>query len=379
MKLSSVERLPPELLEIIFLEALEVNFARAFLKVATAVSRERVFEILLIHAFWNPRQRISNGNSTSRNLDSPLSQWDYHESRAFTKRLPCALYRILPPEHQKRLQATVTSCKWFNSRRLRVVQHTMLEMTLESVDSSIVRWEPYCYARQSRNTLSPIQIGDSLPVPRSVELCRNEPMQSIRVLDNFSFLVQRPESTKSFQTCTMFRFPEKALRGPWSNDRVDLLFNLWWNLDRKFKGTHFCLNRPAVSGDMVPEVCPSAYEEGIKNALKRRNTAVLLCLLDIRRCALLRSDESVEKARLPDEIFALALYYCTQKLDILQMLVQADLEWTLRRTKLQDPTSLPHAPAMATARDLAEAFLKISKYDSTQPRPFYNMPWPGIG
>ncbi|KAJ6116127.1 hypothetical protein N7523_005600 [Penicillium sp. IBT 18751x] len=250
----------------------------------------------------------------------------------------------------------------------------MLEMTLESVDSSIVRWEPYSYARQP-----PTPREDSIPPPRLVQDTETGLIRRIRVLDNFSYLVECPQSTQSFQTCIMAGFPDKALCGPWTTDKVDLLFNLWWNLDRKFKGTHFRFYEPVPSGYMIPEVRPQAYEEGIKKALINGNAAVIICLLDIRRCALLQSNETRKHARLPDEIFALALYYCTRRRDILQMLVQADLEWQWAHPEQTNSASLPKTDSTATARDLTQAHLKELAYDVTRPRPSYDVPWPGVG
>lgn len=55
--LSTIERLPVELLEKIFIYSLNVNFARSSPYLAAAVSNERVYRLLILLAFWDNDER----------------------------------------------------------------------------------------------------------------------------------------------------------------------------------------------------------------------------------------------------------------------------------------------------------------------------------
>lgn len=51
MPLSTIESLPNEIIEAIFLEALEINLALSSNVIAAAISREPVYTVFMIHAF----------------------------------------------------------------------------------------------------------------------------------------------------------------------------------------------------------------------------------------------------------------------------------------------------------------------------------------
>lgn len=103
-KLSRLERLPVELLEKIFLYALNVNFARCSPVLTAAVSSERVYRVLVLLAFWkNPLPSLSlsaTGIVRNKGNDAVVRTLRPFDSAP------------LDEEEQRLLQTAVLRCKW---------------------------------------------------------------------------------------------------------------------------------------------------------------------------------------------------------------------------------------------------------------------------
>ncbi|PYH99876.1 hypothetical protein BO71DRAFT_367940 [Aspergillus ellipticus CBS 707.79] len=97
-KLSSLESLPVELIERIFLYSLNVNFGRSSLPLKAAVSSERVYRALILLAFWDDSSTLIAGTHNSEAAISRiLRPIDYHP---------------LSDADRRHLQDAILRCKW---------------------------------------------------------------------------------------------------------------------------------------------------------------------------------------------------------------------------------------------------------------------------
>ncbi|KAJ5757340.1 uncharacterized protein N7511_006034 [Penicillium nucicola] len=97
--MSMLEALPHEVIEQIFLFSLELNFPRASPFLSKALSRENVYRVLILLAFWvDPRTY-----SGSKAIDRMMAPFDYTP---------------LEEDERKTLQEAVIKCKWCTANRL---------------------------------------------------------------------------------------------------------------------------------------------------------------------------------------------------------------------------------------------------------------------
>ena len=85
--ISRLESLPVELLEMIFLYSLNVNLPRASLLLARALSRERIYRLLILLAFWDD----SDSDEELTQTPMPSYVWDLE------KKNNEAIFQILRP------------------------------------------------------------------------------------------------------------------------------------------------------------------------------------------------------------------------------------------------------------------------------------------
>lgn len=93
---SWLERLPAELLEQIFLHALEINMAKASLFLCRTLSRESIYRTLILFAFFEDDEK------------HPV------ETRHFSP----AVYRTLSFKERLRLQQGIMDCRWCSLTRI---------------------------------------------------------------------------------------------------------------------------------------------------------------------------------------------------------------------------------------------------------------------
>ncbi|OQD86061.1 hypothetical protein PENANT_c008G00530 [Penicillium antarcticum] len=91
--MSMLEALPYEVIEQIFLYSLELNFPRASPFLSQALSRENVYRILILLAFWRDL-RTYPGSKTINRMMAPFD------------------YTPLEEDERKTLQEAVLKCKW---------------------------------------------------------------------------------------------------------------------------------------------------------------------------------------------------------------------------------------------------------------------------
>jgi hypothetical protein len=113
-KLSQLECLPVELIEKIFLYALDVNLPRASPSLAAALSSERIYRILILLAFWDDPPR-ANDTSTVE-IAKAFQPLDY---------IP------LEDEERRRLQCSILLCRWCTVRRIQALLPDLMRLTLQ--------------------------------------------------------------------------------------------------------------------------------------------------------------------------------------------------------------------------------------------------------
>ncbi|KAI7975971.1 hypothetical protein EIK77_007297 [Talaromyces pinophilus] len=140
---SALEQLPVELLERIFLYALETNFCRASPFLASAVSSERIYRTLIRLAFF----KDSESEDGETPWPIPVSGQQVKTAR---ERIAAALkpadYDTMRLDEADRanLQATILKCKWCTKQRIQAQLPALMQMTIQKhwVGTGIVISDP---------------------------------------------------------------------------------------------------------------------------------------------------------------------------------------------------------------------------------------------
>ena len=236
---SPLEYLPTELIEKIFLEALEVNLARAPFLIARQVSRPAVYKDFLLQAYWNDpqdcvRDPYLHWNSIYQDIQSPKD--DYTDRGIFGHVFHTTKYKPMKIGEQKRLQHLVSSCRWFTATRFQQIVPSLLMLTLNTVcyqrtmsDGRLL--EPWLNENERCNT------PDS--VNSTVSLGFDDRLKDFAILDDFTvegaYLDTTHGRTHMIRTARVFCLPSKVLHGPWTQERVQLLVLLRRAFGRRFR------------------------------------------------------------------------------------------------------------------------------------------------
>lgn len=128
---SGLLSLPSELIEKIFLYSLEINFPRSSLHVARAVSRERIYKVLFLLAFWEgPTSSVNHGAVTTESrtrMDLPPhgSSIDEHIpkikglARLLSNTFSPICYVPLSVPEKRTLQSQLLPCRWCTLDRMK--------------------------------------------------------------------------------------------------------------------------------------------------------------------------------------------------------------------------------------------------------------------
>ena len=117
--ISILESLPVELLEMIFLYSLNVNLPRASPFLAGALSRERIYELLILLAFWD------DSDLDGEIIKAPLPSyhgWNLEKNNETICRILRPLgrgYRPLSSDERGSLQSAIMRCRWCSVERIR--------------------------------------------------------------------------------------------------------------------------------------------------------------------------------------------------------------------------------------------------------------------
>lgn len=140
---SALEQLPVELLERIFLYALETNFCRASPFLASAVSSERIYRTLIRLAFFKDAEDEDGRDC----LPNPGSGHQVKKARErIAEALKPADYKTMRLDEADRanLQATILRCRWCSKKRILVQLPALAQMNIWKnwVGSGIVISDP---------------------------------------------------------------------------------------------------------------------------------------------------------------------------------------------------------------------------------------------
>ncbi|KAJ6003718.1 hypothetical protein N7522_006410 [Penicillium canescens] len=325
MALSAIECLPPEIIETIYLDALEVNLARASKVIAAAVSREAVYNSFMIQALWNDPQDCVRPRYSDREfvyMDVRCIKRDYRESPGFQSELRLAAYRPLLISDQKELQRKVMSCRWFNIHRLERVLPTLLALTLDAILlQEKTRFPSKAIQRREWSGTSTMDAFRALRVHTN-----DGSPKRLRIMDQFAIEAEYsvPEHGRShiIRPVRVFSLPDKALHGPWCDDRVNLLVAL-----RRAFGKRFARHDLSYSAmrqqTLAPVISGMACLQGIKDAIAEGNRLALLYLLDIKENFRPVATNILHQTLFPDQLLKMAIHTHTPDFDIIKLLIRA--------------------------------------------------------
>lgn len=336
MQRLTIECLPCEILEHIFLEAQEVNLARASRTIAAAVSQESIYDVFMINAFWNDpqdciRRRHFDRECTYINLR--FSKTDYHESWLFQRKLRPGRYQPLRIEDQKELQRSVIACQWFNIHRFQRILPTLLALTLEALRLQ----------ERSRFPMlgeKPRQLaGSSKLVPHHVSdhaISDGYPKR-LRIVDNFA--IQATYETVAhgkshiIRTARILVLPDRILRGPWDVDRLNLLVNLRRAFGKRL-GPFVSNLESSIQSTIAPVFCDHACLQGIDVAVRQNSLVALMYLIEIREGFPSSCTNGTQKVPLPNHLVTMAMENDTIDFQILCLLVRAHISAIRSRSEM---------------------------------------------
>lgn len=107
-----LEALPVEIIEQIFLKSLNLNFPRASRVLAAALSREHIYRLLIILAFWDDAPVENPGSVAIERVFAPLE------------------YVPLELEERIALQKQIWHCRWLNLKRVKEQLPTIMLLTI---------------------------------------------------------------------------------------------------------------------------------------------------------------------------------------------------------------------------------------------------------
>jgi hypothetical protein len=148
---SWLERLPAELIEQVFLHALEINMAKASPLLGRTLSSESIYRILLLFAFF----------------------LDYGDHPVEAKHFIPAAYRLLGFEEKLVLQRGILECRWCTLARVRQCLPTLRRLAMVQNWHQKRGWELYganCLAVQRRRWQEEGGVGPSSQSPRPSSL-----------------------------------------------------------------------------------------------------------------------------------------------------------------------------------------------------------------
>jgi hypothetical protein len=276
-----LEALPRELIEHIFLHSLNLNLPRASPVLAAALSREHIYKLLIILAFW----------------DDP---WDEPTSEAIDRILAPLEYRPLTLDERAKLQQDVFRSRFCTMDRVRDQIPNIIILTIhrhwinvgmvmeqdqqEALERFMKRKDDKVTTFQAKGPpieFTPAAMGNpelmrraNLPGPHDYELCIT-PMVVTEIRHKTMGTVVAWPALK------LVSFPPHLLRGGrdgFSAADVEFLEMLRVTSNN---------NVPPPSSPLAPSVSTStnldrtALHEGVTKAIRTQNFAALECLLKI--------------------------------------------------------------------------------------------------
>lgn len=259
-RLSTLESLPVELIERIFLYALNVNFPRASVVLNAAVSSERVYRVLVLLAFWDDSAAGVNvggvGGGNGEVIERILRPLDYAP---------------LDEEERGELQRTILRCRWFSVNRLLgllpdlmslVIQRHWIRAGIRMEDDQREALDRFLGREEDT------RVFEGMGTDKNRWTLSVEPLVSVTV---------RNEETGQQQIhriLSLKEFPEKLLRGENGFSEDDSTFLETLRIGSRFNRS----DQLDTGGVCLPR---EALQQGIRAALIEKNTRALVTLLKI--------------------------------------------------------------------------------------------------
>lgn len=297
--LSRLETLPVELIEKIFLDCLEMNLPRASPYVASALSSERIYRLLILISFWDndPEAQVPN----------------YKAPNEISKMFLPIAYQPLDTAERRALQTAILNCRWCTQDRIERQAPALLYLNVQSIwftsdnvmeENDKAKLERIIWEGTESATFKGRHDG------HEAEL-HIQPPFVLKIFDLASQFISR------YWVVGVLHFPTKLLHGmPWTDEKLSFL--------------EFLIK--AYGHDLLgwkTRASPShAIQEGIHNAIVEQNPRALRALL------MLDELESREECRrnnitlyqLPAEHFRTAVRHCGDNSEFLKILVRGSAE-----------------------------------------------------
>lgn len=277
--LSMLEALPVEIIEQIFLYSLNLNLPRASGVLATALSREHIYKLLIVLAFW----------------DDPPSE--YPGSEAIDRVFGPLEYVSLTLDQRVKLQEQVLRCQWCTMKRVQEQIPTMMILTIHRqwINAGMTM-EPDQQAALERfmarkDDTVRVFHGKGPPLKRAAQLASHPEMMRLANLPGpheyemhitpnvlIEIRSRTMKTVVSWPALQLQTFPPHLLRGRSTGfTEEDVLF---LELLRMCSHNYTPVNSPLIPSTTTT-VDRTALNEGVSNAIRNQNLEALVTLLKI--------------------------------------------------------------------------------------------------
>jgi hypothetical protein len=304
---SAIEKLPPELIEQIFLSCLEVNLAKASPWLGKILAKESVYRILILFAFSKDA-----GHSTARTTPFPNEDPDefmldvsYRTSlfAIATELFRPAVYRRLGDDERTRLQWQILPCRWCTITRIHRY-HKELTLLDDAAPAQLL------------GVVLGVESSSSIPATTSPPFYKVElfKMWHIMVHENDFFFRSRPMPNYCETVFTEFQFPTvshfhlkpQSPKQFWHNSQETMVYSNAINItcipdcflqgcpwtDRKLATLWVLRQGWEPFGRMEKlQLSAASLFEGINSAIVEHNIDALRLLLEIHWLACVYTHE----------------------------------------------------------------------------------------
>ncbi|RJE26110.1 hypothetical protein PHISCL_01553 [Aspergillus sclerotialis] len=260
-RFSTLESLPVELIERIFLYALNVNFPRASVVLNAAVSSERVYRVLVLLAFWDDSAAGDNVGGAERGGNGEVIE----------RILRPLDYSPLDEEERGELQRTVLRCRWFSVNRLLDLLPDLMSLVIQRhwIHAGI-RMEDD--KREALNRF--LGKEEDIRVFEGVDTDNNHWTLSVEPLVSVTIRNEVTGQQQTHRVLSLKGLPEKLLQGENGFSEDDSTF-----LEILRIGSRFNRSDQLDTGGV--SLSREAIQQGIHSALIEKNPRVLVTLLKI--------------------------------------------------------------------------------------------------
>ncbi|KAK2733604.1 hypothetical protein FQN55_003326 [Onygenales sp. PD_40] len=284
-RMSSLESLPVELIEKIFLYSLEVNFPLASPRFGAMLSREPIYKILTFIAYYN--DHVDPGDELTRSyLRSRLGPWEYVETSSSLRQT---------------LQSIIPLFKWFTLDRLKDSLRLMTKLAIHKhlfgprPNGAAMVMDAARFTEVSKHLDKDPRAWETTVegVDKYNKHCTAHIFAKSLEIGYFNGPRDKYHKRMSISPMVVWNVPDNLLRGngtPWTDKKFALLQFLLYFLPTGFVATEESVK---YLPSLETHVSHDALQEGIHNAITQQNILIL--------CELLAWDERINcRWKLPD-------------------------------------------------------------------------------